>query len=88
MGDLQHAESLGEQLHPHTVFIHTGYLHPLAAKKRNSVRREERAQNVTKGEVRSQERVRRREICKGGTQLMLEEITVEEEKSAEVRKNE
>lgn len=31
LGDLQHVESLGQQLHPHTVFIHAGQMHPLAA---------------------------------------------------------
>ena len=33
LGDLQHAEPLGEQLHSHTVFIHTGHLHPVAVRK-------------------------------------------------------
>lgn len=41
---------------------------------------------MTKGEVRSQGRFRKGEICKRGTQLVVEEMRVEE-KAAEVRRN-
>lgn len=30
LSDLQHAEPLGQQLHPHTVFMHAGQMHSLA----------------------------------------------------------
>lgn len=88
LGDLQHAEPLGEQLHPHTVFIHAGHLHPLAVKVGiSSMRGEDGAPGATKGEVRNQERARQREILKGGRQLTVAEGE-KEGKAAEVRKNE
>lgn len=84
LSDLQRAEPLGEHLHPHTVFIHTGHLHPLAVmgeKKKQHERVRHKEERDSKRGSQAERDIERRKTINGGR-------GGKDEEAAEVRKNE